>query len=78
MDTAAIDKLGFNPVKPQLAKINAVKDYKDLIKLAADGFKTGDGFLLGFYVSPDDKISVKNAAHFDQTGLNLPNRDYYF
>ncbi|HWZ04792.1 MAG TPA: M13 family metallopeptidase, partial [Mucilaginibacter sp.] len=78
MDTAAIEKLGYDPVKPQLAKITAVKDYKDLVKLAADGFKTGDGFLLGFYISPDDRISTKNAAHFDQTGLNLPNRDYYF
>ncbi len=78
MDTSAIEKLGYDPVKPQLAKIAAAKDYKDLVKLAADGFKTGDGFLLGFYVSPDDKISTKNAAHFDQTGLNLPNRDYYF
>jgi len=78
MDTVAIEKLGYDPVKPQLAKIAAVKDYKDLVKLAADGFKTGDGFLLGFYISPDDRISTKNAAHFDQTGLNLPNRDYYF
>ena len=78
MDTVAIEKLGYNPVKPQLTKIAAVKDYKDLVKLAADGFKTGDGFLFGFYISPDDKISTKNAAHFDQTGLNLPNRDYYF
>jgi len=78
MDTAAIEKLGYDPVKPALAKIAAVRDYKDLVKLAADGFKTGDGFLLGFYVSPDDRISTKNAAHFDQTGLNLPDRDYYF
>jgi putative endopeptidase len=77
MDTATIEKLGFEPVKPLLAKINAVKDYKQLISLAADGYKDGDGDLLGFYVSPDDKISTKNAAHFDQTGLNLPNRDYY-
>ncbi len=78
LDTVAIDKLGYGPVKPLLAKITAVKDYKDLVKLAADGFKTGDGFLFGFYIYPDDKISTKNAAHFDQTGLNLPNRDYYF
>lgn len=78
MDTVAIEKLGYDPIKPQLAKINAVKDYKDLVKLAADGFKNGDGFLFGFYISPDDKISTKNAAHFDQTGLGLPDRDYYF
>ena len=78
MDTVAIEKLGYEPVKPLLAKIAAVKDYKELVNLAADGFKNGDGFLLGFYVSPDDKISSKNVSHFDQTGITLPERDYYF
>ena len=78
MDTLAIEKLGYEPVKPLLAKINAVKTYKDLLYLAADGYKDGSGFLLGFYVSSDDRISTQNIAHFDQAGLNLPNRDYYF
>ncbi|MDB5025527.1 MAG: peptidase [Mucilaginibacter sp.] len=78
MDTAAIEKLGYEPIKPLLAKINAVKDYKELVKLAADGFRTGDGMLFGFYVSPDDRISSKNVAHLDQSGITLPERDYYF
>jgi putative endopeptidase len=78
MDTAAIEKLDYEPIKPMLAKINAIKDYKDLVKLAADGFKTGDGFLFGFYVSPDDRISSKNVAHLDQTGITLPEKGYYF
>lgn len=78
MDTLAIEKLGYEPVKPLLAKINAVKDSKGLLSLAADGFKEGDGFLFGFYVAPDDKNSSKNMAQFSQSGLGLPNRDYYF
>lgn len=77
MDTVAMEKLGYDPIKPMLAKVKAVKNYKELLALAADGYKDGDGFLLGFYVSPDDKESSKNVAHFDQAGLNLPNRDYY-
>ena len=77
MDTATLEKLGYDPIKPLLAKVSALKDYKELVKLAADGFKTGDGFLFGFYVSPDDRISNKNVAHFDQTGLSLPDKDYY-
>jgi len=77
MDTVTIEKLGYQPVKPLLAKIDAVKDYKDLVKLAADGFKDGDGFLFGFYVSPDDRISSKNIAHFDQSGTTLPEKGYY-
>jgi len=78
MDMATIEKLGYEPVKPLLDKIDIVRDYKDLLNLAAAGFKDGDGFLLGFYVSPDDKISTKNVAHFDQTGLTLPEKGYYF
>jgi putative endopeptidase len=78
MDTVAIEKLGYEPVKPLLAKIASVKDYKQLIDLSADGFKDGDGFLFGFYVAPDDRISTKNAVNFSQAGLGLPNRDYYF
>ncbi len=78
MDTTALDKLDYTPIKPVLAKISAVKDYKGLVALAADGFKDGDGFLLGFYVSADDRRSSMNIPHFDQTGLGLPERDYYF
>ncbi len=78
MDTVAIDKQGYEPIKPLLAKINGLKDYKELIQFAADSYKDGDGFLLGFYVSPDDRNSAKNVVHFDQSGLGLPNRDYYF
>jgi putative endopeptidase len=78
MDTVAIEKLGYEPVKPFLEKISAVKNYKELLDLAADSYKDGDGYLLGFSISGDDRISTKNIAHFDQAGLNLPNRDYYF
>ena len=78
MDTAAIEKLGYDPIKPTLTQISAVKDYKGLIQFAAEGYKTGNGMLFGFYVSPDDRISAKNVAHFDQSGITLPERDYYF
>lgn len=78
MDTATIEKLGYQPVKPLLSNIDTVKDYKGLVQLAAAGFKNGDGFLFGFYVQSDDKISTKNVAHFDQTGLTLPEKGYYF
>jgi putative endopeptidase len=77
MDTVSIEKLGYDPIKPQLAKINAVTNYKQLVQLAADGFKTGNGFLFGFSIGADDKQSTKNAVELHQTGLTLPNRDYY-
>jgi putative endopeptidase len=78
MDTAAMDKWGYDPIRPLLKKINAVKDYKGLIEVAADTYTDGDGFMFGFYAAPDDRNSKMNVAHFAQTGLGLPNRDYYF
>lgn len=77
MDTVTIEKLGYEPVKPLLAKIDAVTDYKELVTLAAAGFKDGEGFLFGFYVAPDDRIANKNVVHFDQTGLTLDEKGSY-
>ncbi len=78
MDTAAMDKRGYQPVKPLLDKIDNLKSANDLVDFAASSFKEGEGFLFEFYVGPDDKISTKNAVNFQQGGLGLPNRDYYF
>jgi putative endopeptidase len=78
MDTDAIEKKGYEPLKPMLQKIDAAKDYAALINLIAAGFATGNGDLLGFSVNADDKNSAKNIAVFSQTGLTLPDRDYYF
>ena len=77
MDSLTIEKLGTEPVKPLLSKIDAIKNDKDLISFIADGFKNGEGDLLGFGIEPDDKISNKNALVFSQSGINLPERSYY-
>ncbi|QKJ29263.1 M13 family metallopeptidase [Mucilaginibacter mali] len=77
MDTVGIDKLGYTPIKPLLARIAGLSDYKALVNFAASSFKDGDGYLFGFYVAPDDKNSTKNMAQFSQTGLGLPNCEYY-
>ena len=78
MDTAAINKRGYEPIKPVLARIDAVTDVPSLLKLVAEEQKVGDGSIIGFYVGPDDKQSTVNIAQFYQTGIGLPERDYYF
>ena len=78
MDTVAIEKLSYQPVKPLLDRISALKNQKELIDLVSKGYNEGDGFLFGLYVGPDDRISSKNVLNFSQAGLGLPNRDYYF
>ncbi|MBT1698155.1 M13 family metallopeptidase [Fulvivirgaceae bacterium PWU4] len=78
MDTAAINKRGYEPIKPLLERIDALTDIPSLLKLVAEEQKVGDGSIIGFYVGPDDKQSTINIVHLGQTGIGLPERDYYF
>lgn len=77
MDTAAIEKAGYEPLKPMLTKIDAVKNYKELINLLASSYAEGDGDLLGIYIGADERNSTKNILSLYQTGLTLPEKDYY-
>ncbi len=77
MDTVTINNLNYEPIKPLLAKISKLATYKDVINHAAEGYQDDSGSLLGFYIAPDDKISTKYAANFTQSGLGLPNCEYY-
>lgn len=78
MDTTAINNRGYEPIKPVLARIDAITDVPSLLKVVAEEQQTGDASIIGFYVGPDDKKSSINIAQFAQTGINLPERDYYF
>ena len=78
MDTAMIEKLGYDPVKPVLSEINALRDVKGLMAFEAEQTPAGEGALIGFYISEDDKNSNLNIANFYQTGLGMPDQDYYF
>jgi putative endopeptidase len=78
MDTTAINKRGYEPIKPLLARIDAVTDMPSLLKLVTEEQKVGNGSFIGFSVGPDNKRSSINIAHLSQTGIGLPDRDYYF
>ena len=78
MDTVAVNKRGYEPIKPGLAKIEAISDPPSLLRLVAEEQKAGNSSLIGFYVGPDDKQSSVNIVQLGQAGLGLPDRDYYF
>jgi putative endopeptidase len=78
MDMATINQRGYQPVKPMLARIDAINDIPSLMKFIAAELKTGNRSIIGFGVSPDNKNSSINIAHVSQTGIGLPERDYYF
>lgn len=78
MDTTTIDRRGYEPIQPILARIDGISDELSLVKLAATESKEGNSSIIGFGVSPDNKNSSINIAHVRQTGIGLPERDYYF
>lgn len=78
MDTASIEKLGYQPVQKLLDEINALKNKKDVMHFVAEQYTYFNTLLIGSYVGADDKNSMSNLFQFYQAGLGLPDRDYYF
>lgn len=77
MDTVKLKEMGAQPIMPYMDKINAVASKADLIQLAAEFNTMGIGSVFGVYVGQDDKNSSAYITHIYQSGLTLPDRDYY-
>jgi putative endopeptidase len=77
MDTLTIEKNGWKPLKPYLDKIDAVKDYKQLLDVIAEDYRSGNGDLLGLDVGADEKNSSRNIGILYQSGLTFPEKGYY-
>ncbi len=78
MNQPLADQLGAKPIQPILARIDALKDKKDLAGLVGsiEG-QDGIGFLYGFGSGQDQQDSTKVIPQLGQGGLSLPDRDYY-
>ncbi|MDI1297072.1 MAG: M13 family peptidase [bacterium] len=77
LDTAAVEAKGLAPIKPWLAEIQAVKDKTAYAKLAGKAARAGVSGPFRFYVGQDDKDPETYILSLSQSGLGLPDRDYY-
>jgi len=77
MDSAAIEAAGVNPVRPDLARINAVASRADYPALFASMAKVGVGSPFAVNVGQDPKASDRYTVQARQAGLGLPDREYY-
>ena len=78
MDTVKIEQLGFTPVKADLDAVNSLPDDKAMMQWIAGQYTMGNDYLFGFGVQPDDKNASRMISAFNQGGLGLPDKDYYF
>jgi putative endopeptidase len=77
MDQDAINKLGYEPIKPQLAQIDALKTPADIAKYIDARFAEGDSQVFQFGSGADFKDAKIQIGYANQDGLGLPTRDYY-
>ena len=77
MNMDARNKAGFEPLKPYLAKIDALKSNKDIPAWLNQSFAKGDSAVFRFGARADYKNAKMQIAYAVQGGLGLPTPDYY-
>ncbi|MDQ6647678.1 MAG: M13 family metallopeptidase, partial [Pseudomonadota bacterium] len=77
MDEAAINKAGFEPIKPKLEQIDALKNSKDVAAYISHSFVEGDGQVFSFGSGADYQHADTQIGYANQSGLGLPTKDYY-
>jgi putative endopeptidase len=78
MDSLTIEKLGYTPIKADLARINKIKDLpgviNEVVYMRTSGISSP---MFDFGVTQDRKNVNKYLPSLSQGGTTLPDRDYY-
>lgn len=77
MDEAAIEAKGMEPLRTRIDDIVVIKTPAALARAFVDGIEGFGVSPIGLYVHVDEKKPDAYAVHLYQSGLGLPNRDYY-
>ena len=77
MNIDRIEKLGSQPIEKDLKQISGLDSYDDVAAEFGRLRRQGVGAPLGFYVYPDAKNPQVYGLWLYQSGLTLPDRDYY-
>jgi endothelin-converting enzyme/putative endopeptidase len=87
MDEGAIEQRGAAPIKPLLAKIDAIKDKAGLTRALGESLRAdvdplnNTNFftenIFGFWIAPGLHDASHNLVYLLQGGLGMPDRSYY-
>ncbi len=77
LDMAARNTHGVQPLDPYRKEIANVSTTKELLELIARFHKLGIAVPWGTLIDQDSKNSSRYALHIYQSGIGLPDRDYY-
>ena len=77
MDEGTVARIGLQPLRDELATVDAA-DSPDALATVLGGLqRTGVGGGTGLYVDTDSKDSTRYLVHLNQSGLGLPDESYY-
>jgi len=77
LDTAAIEAKGLAPILQWLGEIKDLSNRSGYAALAAKAGRYGIGIPFGLYVGQDDKSPDRYVTQMFQSGIGMPDRDYY-
>jgi predicted metalloendopeptidase len=77
MNEKKLDALGYKPLAGELQRIRSLKDKKGVPALVAHLSQIGVTTPYGVGVAQDAKESTRYAVYVRQSGLGMPDRDYY-
>jgi predicted metalloendopeptidase len=78
LDVSRIEALGMSPLAKSFAEIDALKDHADVARWLGEMNEVGVDGPFNLFINQDDKDSTRYALFIVQSGLGLPDRDYYF
>ncbi len=78
MDTETRDARGMEPLQPELEKITAIQNHDDLAAYFGDVMKRGIDAPMAFGQIEDFRDPTRYTVVVSQSGLGLPDREYYF
>lgn len=68
---------GIKPIEPMLDEVRAAANAEDFARLAGKMLRRGIGGPFAFFVNVDAEKSDQYTVYVTQTGISLPDRDYY-
>ena len=77
MDTAYLQQVGLRPLLPEIEKIDAIGDMRQLEKYLAEAAPMQNQYFFSFVVAPDLNNSDFYGFYASPGNLGLPERDYY-
>ncbi len=78
MNTELIAQKGTSAIDAEMKRIDAISNHDGLIRYLGSGQRVGFANPFVFFVLPDMADSSRYMGYVWQTGLGLPDREYYF